>query len=90
MLDALVFWTVGKYAVALNGTGNELQFKQLNELPCRKFILATDMDIAGQKARKRLRDNIKNKMITEYLFPQGRKDANDCTKEELLSLQEII
>ena len=39
MLDALSFWTVGKYAVALNGLGNELQFKQLRELPCRKIIL---------------------------------------------------
>ena len=86
MLDALAFWTVGKYAVALNGLGNDLQFKQLSELPCRKIILATDMDDRGLEARKRIRANIKNKLITEYFFPKGRKDANDCTKEELLEL----
>lgn len=91
MLDALSFWTVGKYAVALNGLGTELQFKQLRELPCRKIILATDMDERGLAARKRIRMNLKNtKIITEYIFPKGRKDANECTKEELLNLEEIF
>lgn len=91
MLDALSFWTVGKYAVALNGLGNELQFKQLRELPCRKIILATDMDERGLAARKRIRRNLQNtKIITEYIFPKGRKDANDCTKEELLNLEEVF
>ena len=91
MLDALAFWTVGKYAVALNGLGNDLQFKQLRELPCRKIILATDMDERGLSARKRIRFNMKNtKIITEYFFPEGRKDANDCTKEELRNLEEVF
>ena len=91
MLDALSFWTVGKYAVALNGLGNELQFKQLRELPCRKIILATDMDERGLDARKRIRLNIQNrKIITEYYFPKGRKDANECSKEELMNLEEVF
>ena len=91
MLDALSFWTVGKYAVALNGLGNELQFKQLRELPCRKIILATDMDERGLAARKRIRQNIGNrKIITEYYFPTGRKDANECTEKELLNLEEVF
>ena len=88
MFDALSFWTVGKYACALNGLGNELQFKQLRELPCREIILATDMDERGLAARERIRKNMKNtKIIAEYFFPEGRKDANDCTKEELLNLK---
>ena len=91
MLDALSFWTVGKYAVALNGLGNDLQFKQLRELPCRKIILATDMDERGLAARKRIRMNLQNrKIVTEYIFPKGRKDANECTKEELLNLVEVF
>lgn len=91
MLDALSFWTVGKCAVALNGLGNELQFKQLRELPCRKIILATDMDERGLAARKRIRQNIQNrKIVTEYIFPKGRKDANECTKEELMNLEEVF
>lgn len=91
MFDALSFWAIGKYAVALNGLGNELQFRQLRELPCRKLILATDMDESGAAARKRIRQNIQNmKLITEYIFPEGRKDANECTKEELQHLEEFF
>ena len=90
MIDAIYFWTVGKYAVALNGLGNELQFRQLKEMPCRKFILCTDSDDAGMRARSRIRKNLRNKLITEYVLPEGRKDANDCTREELITLKEIF
>ena len=88
MFDALSFWTIGKDAVALNGLGNELQFKQLRELSCRTIILATDMDETGLRARERIRMNMQNtKIIGEYFFPTGCKDANDCTKEQLKNLQ---
>ena len=91
MFDALSFWTVGKYACALNGLGNELQFKQLRELPCREIILATDMDERGLAARERIRKNLNGtKLIAEYFFPEGRKDANDCTKEELIRLEKVF
>jgi len=90
MIDAIYLWTVGKYAVALNGLGNELQFQQLRAMPCRKFILCTDSDEAGMKARARIKKNVRNKLITEYVLPDGRKDANDCTPEELLDLKEIF
>ena len=91
MLDALSFWTVGKYAVALNGVESELQIKQLKKLPCRKIILATDSDEKGMLARQRIRKKIGNrKLITEYIFPKGRKDANECTKEELMNLEEVF
>lgn len=91
MLDALSFWVVGKCAVALNGLGNELQFKQLRELPCRKIILATDMDERGLSARDRIKRNLKNmKLVTQYFFPVGRKDANECTQEELRNLVDVL
>lgn len=90
MIDALTCWVYGKYAVALNGLGNDLQFKQLRELPCRKYILATDNDSAGMKARKRIRNNVRNKLITEYKFPPNRKDINDLTKEEFDNLIELF
>lgn len=86
MLDALSFWVVGKFAVALNGTGSDLQIKQLNELPCRTIILCTDMDDAGMQARKKLKSRIKNKIVMQYFLPEGRKDANDCDPEELKRL----
>lgn len=90
MLDALSFWCIGKFAVALNGLGNELQFKQLRELPCRKIILATDMDERGLEARERIKKNVPNKLITEYFFPKGKKDANECTPKELLALEDEL
>ena len=90
MIDALTLWGVGKYAVALNGLGTEKQFEQLSKLPCRKYILATDNDEAGQKARFILKRKIKNKLITEVILPPNRKDINECTNTELAQLQEVI
>ena len=91
MLDALTCWVYGKYAVALNGLGNDLQFKQLNSMPCRKFILATDMDEAGLKARKRLKTVLNNKIATEYRWDLNiAKDINDMSKEYFDELKEFF
>lgn len=90
MIDALTCWQYGKYAVALNGLGNELQFKQLRKLPCRKLILATDNDEAGLKARVRIRKNVPNKLITEYVLPEGKKDINELSRQEFKNLLEIF
>ena len=90
MLDCLYLWTFNKFAVALNGLGTNYQYKQLNELPCRKYILATDNDLAGQKARKKLKANIKGKLITEVVLPTDVKDINDCTPEQIKNLLEIF
>lgn len=90
MLDALTAWVYGRTAVALNGLGNELQLKQLNELPCRKVILATDNDNAGMRARTRLRENLRGKLVTEYVFPEERKDLNELEKWEFEALEEIF
>jgi len=90
MIDALTIWAYGKYAVALNGLGNELQFKQLKLMPCRTFILATDSDIAGMTARKRIRSIITNKIVKEIIFPPNRKDINDLSKEEFDNITEVF
>ena len=90
MIDCLTLWTHGMYACALNGLGTDLQFRQLNEMPCRKYILATDSDEAGMKARRVLRKHLKNKLITEIILPKGRKDINECTWEEVENLEEIF
>ena len=90
MIDALTLWTHNKYAVALNGLGTDYQYKQLNNMPCRKFILATDNDIAGQNARIRLRHKIRGKIITEIKLPTNRKDINECTWNEVENLFEIF
>lgn len=90
MIDALTCWQHGKYAVALNGLGNERQFIQLRELPCRELVLATDNDNAGMVARKKLRKRVTNKIITEYMLPSDKKDLNDLSKEEFLQLKKVF
>ena len=91
MIDALTCWVYGRYAVALNGTGNENQFKTLRNMPNRKFILATDMDEAGLKARERIRQSLGNKLVTEYVWDINvSKDINDMNKEYFDSLKEVF
>jgi DNA primase len=91
MIDAITCWVYGKYAVALNGLGNDLQFKQLRHMPNRKFILATDMDSAGQKARQRLKKQLNNKLVSEYIWDVNMaKDINDMSQEQFLNLKEYM
>jgi len=91
MIDCCLLWKNKKPACALNGLGNEIQFKQLRELPCRVLILATDSDEAGLRARERIRMNMQNtKIIKEVVLPKGRKDIGECTDLEIQNLIEIF
>ena len=90
MLDALTCWQYGKYAVALNGLGNERQFKELRDLQCRMLILATDNDKAGMEARNRIKRNVNNKIIAEYILPEDKKDINELTYIEFTNLQKVF
>jgi DNA primase len=83
MIDCILLWQEGHYAVALNGLGNQQQMQQLRDLPCRKLILATDNDLAGDAARRRIKSEVKNKIITEIQFPDDVKDIGECTKDEI-------
>lgn len=90
MIDCLTIWQYGKYAVAMNGTGNQLQMKQLRALPCRKIILATDNDDAGMRARKIIAKELPLKLVTQVMLPDGKKDINELTKDEFLMLEENL
>lgn len=91
MIDCLYLWTFNKPACAMNGLGNDIQFKQLRDLPCRQIILATDSDGAGQSARKRIRTNMQNaKIIKEVILPKGKKDINECSADEIQNLMIVF
>lgn len=91
MLDALAFWThENKPAVALNGLGTPYQFKQLLSLPTRNFVLATDSDIAGMNARRKIATALRGRLITQVYMPQGKKDVNACTYDEVENLEEVF
>ena len=88
MIDALRLWQTERFAVALNGLGNDRQFKELTEMPCRCFILATDMDEKGQEARDRIKKNVKHKFFKEAIIPH--KDIGECTDDEIEEIEVII
>ena len=90
MFNALTCWVYGKPAVALNGTGTPNQYKQLEKLPIRRFILGLDPDSAGDNGRRKLHKYFDGKrMVTDFIIPQG-KDINDLTKEEFDDLHETF
>lgn len=83
MIDAILLWQSGYYAVAMNGLGTDYQFKQISNLPILNVILCTDNDDAGKKARKRLRDNLTSKVFSEIKFPKDIKDIGECSREQI-------
>ena len=87
MLDALVIWSWGKYAIALNGTGTKEQYEILKNSDLVYLILATDNDKAGRDAREKFREHVTNKLIDEidYASYNGCKDINEFNKDQFLS-----
>lgn len=81
-INALTCVVYGYAAVALLGTGNTYQMRQLKELGVQEFILAFDGDDAGRRATERFKKNLKSvSVIWTIPIPEG-KDVNDLTKEE--------
>lgn len=87
-LNCLTCWKYGKPAMALIGTGNQEQYKILEKLPVRTYILALDPDDAGKKATERFRKNVKGKIIKELEY-KDNKDINDLQKD-FLNLPKIF
>lgn len=81
-LNCLTCWKYGEPAMALIGTGNEQQYKILEKLPVRTYILALDPDEAGRKATERFRKNVHGKIIKELVYTDER-DINDLQEEFL-------
>lgn len=81
-LNCLTCWKYNKPAMALIGTGNEMQYEILNKLPVREYILAFDPDEAGRKATERFRKNVHGKIIKELVYTDNR-DINDLQEEFL-------
>ena len=85
-LNCLTCWKFGKPAVALMGTGTKEQYKILESLPARSFILAFDPDEAGDHAVTRFRNNVKGKIIKQVIYEEENKDINDL-QEDFLNLR---
>lgn len=87
-LNALTSIKYGKPAVALLGTGNPYQIRQLMELGVKEFILAFDPDEAGRKAVTRFKKALKSVAIVWELsgIPEGQ-DINDLDEESFNNLE---
>lgn len=83
MIDCILLWQHKHITFALNGLGNDLQFSQMRDSSIRKFILATDNDERGMKARERIKKMVPNKIFTEIIYPKDVKDPGDCYPDEL-------
>jgi DNA primase len=89
IINKLTCNVYGKHSLAFLGLGTEYQYKQLQQLPCRKFISALDPDVAGQRAYEKLKKALPNKLITQLVIPRN-KDVNDLSKTTFLNLPEIF
>lgn len=87
-INALTAESWGYDCVALMGTGNAMQIKQLQRLGAREFILCLDGDDAGHKASAKLRKALKGVAIVWTVHIPDGKDVNDLEKSEFDELYE--
>lgn len=81
-INALTAVGWGYDCVALMGTGNTTQIKQLRKLGAKEFILCLDGDDAGHRASVKLKKQLSDVAIIWVVnVPEG-KDVNDLTKDE--------
>ena len=90
VFNALTVVRYGMNAVALLGTGNQLQAQQLKQLGVREFILGFDPDEAGRKATAKWKKILRNvAFVYEFSGIPENKDINDLSEEEFNALEVI-
>jgi hypothetical protein len=87
-INALTAVSWGYPSIALMGTGNSLQLSQLKRLGVREFTLCLDGDAAGERAAKKLKQQLSSVAIVWIVHMPDGKDVNDLTKEEFDRLYE--
>lgn len=80
--NALTAVVYGYEAVALLGTGNAYQMRQLRELGIPEYVICMDGDDAGIRAAKKLKNYLKSTAIIWTITMPPGKDINDCSKVE--------
>ena len=85
-INALTAVVYGYHAVALMGTGNSYQLRQLKELGVQEFVICMDGDEAGRRATEKLMRNLRQVAIVWAIDMPDGTDLNDCTKEQFDAL----
>lgn len=81
-INALTAVSWGYNAVALLGTGDSLQIRQLRQLGVSEIVLCLDGDDAGRNGTNKLYKALKTSTIVWRITMPDGKDVNDLTKEE--------
>lgn len=85
-INALTLAGWGYNAVALMGTGSNAQIETLRNLSSVKhYVLALDGDEAGYRASQRLKDKLRNKLVS-CIIMYTDKDVNDLSEFEFKEL----
>ena len=87
-IDCLTGWEYGFPTIATLGRISDDQIEQINKSCINILYIMFDNDDAGRSFTKALKRKLAKRIIAiETQLPNGRKDINDCTKEEI---QEVI
>lgn len=79
--NMLTLWKLGYPAICLFGTGGGNQYKMLNKLPIRHYILALDNDEAGKKGSRKLVQYLgKTKLLSKVHYTDNR-DINELDED---------
>lgn len=79
--NMLTLWKLGFPAICIFGTGGGNQYKMLNKLPIRHYIIALDPDEAGKKGSRKLLHNLgKTKLLSKVNYIDHR-DINELDTE---------
>lgn len=87
-IDALYLWSHGYPAIALGGSNiSDSQRQLILRSPIKNLVLATDNDRVGKQIREKLITALAGYIeLSELNFPEGAKDVNDLSPEQLKSI----
>lgn len=89
-IDALYLWSNGLPAIAIGGSNiTAQQISLIKRSPIRQLIVTTDNDEVGRKVKVKIVKELLGYVdLFEIDFPDGKKDVNDLTPDELRLVHE--
>lgn len=91
-IDALYLWSLGIPAIAFGGASiNDVQKKLIINSTIETLVVATDNDVVGQRFGRVLFEELGGYITIKHIkIPEGKKDVNEMTREEVEKCQKNI
>lgn len=87
-IDMILMWQAGYATVAtMQATPTAKQLEQINSIPIKNIVIATDNDEAGMKAIPRYAAGLKGKNIYRLKYLPHENDIGDLSEDRLRSLE---